>query len=126
MASIMICDPCPDGAPGERLADSLGGNGHAVELFSDRFAFLEAVIARPPVFVVYGLCSEFDPDLRVLRMLRRVCPGVLLIVLTHESTLEQRSAVQPLRPIFYSVAPPDSLEVNEVIRAALRRPQHSN
>ena len=126
MTNILLYDPRPDVAGGQRLAESLSGDGHRVRSFSDRARFLEAAVAGPAQFVVYALCPDCDADLDVLRVLRRVQPDVRLIVLSQEPTLEQQFALQPLRPLFYSVEPPDSMEVVEVVRAVLHRHERAS
>ena len=124
MIRIMVCAPRPDGEDNHGVADSLSETGYAVESFSDGARFLEAAVANPPDLVVYALRAEIDGDLGVLRLLRRAQPGVKLILLARRPSLETRSAVQPLRPVFYSMGPPDPAEVIEVVQAALRRRDH--
>ena len=121
MLHVLIHDARAELDEGRRVATLLSGLGFAVELFSDGPKFLEAAVTRPPELVVYALGPVLEADLGVLRLLRRAQPEVGLIVLTAEASLTTRTAVQPLRPTFYSVGPLDPAELTEVVRAAVRR-----
>jgi len=121
MIHIMVYDARLAANDGRGVATVLDGLGFAVDSFSDGPGFLEAAVAKPPDLVVYALGATLEADLGVLRLLRRAQPEVGLIVLAAEASLQTRTAVQPLRPMFYSVGPLDPAEVAEVVQAALRR-----
>ena len=121
MPMIMICDPRPRHDDVGRVADTLLDRGYGVRSFSDGERFLEAAVAQPPDLVVYALGEELESDLGVLKLLRRALPDMHLIVLSAQPSLRTRTAVQPLRPIFYAVDPPDPDEVIEVVQTALER-----
>ena len=121
MTRIMVCDPRPEVDESGRVAASLARDGYEVESYSDGARFLEAAVEHPPDLVVYALGAAIEPDLAVLRVLRRAKPDMELIVLAHQASLETRTAIQPLRPIFYSVGPLDPDEVVSVVQAAARR-----
>jgi len=118
---IMICDSRSDTAGEAELVTSLGGLGHDVELSPDGASFLESAIAHRPDLVVYALHPEIDGDLAVLRLLRRVRPDVGLVILANDTSLFTRAAVQPLRPVYYAVAPAEPSELIEAVQAGLRR-----
>jgi DNA-binding response OmpR family regulator len=125
MIRIMVHDARAQADEGRRVVAALSGLGLAVDLFSDGPRFLEAAVTGPLDLVVYALGSTLEADLGVLRLLRRAQPDVGLIILTEEASLQTRTAVQPLRPMFYSVGPLDPAEVIELVQAALRRRQRS-
>lgn len=121
MTLIIVCDARPDPSEGDRIAASLRDMGVAVDFYTDGPRFLEAAVADQPALVVYALSAELETDLGVLRLLRRMRPDVEIVLLTDQTSLTTRVAVQPLRPMFCSVGPLDPAEVTGVVQAALRR-----
>jgi DNA-binding response OmpR family regulator len=121
MAVIMICAARPAHQDADRVAAALRQAGYRVESFPDQARFLEAAVARPPALVVYALGPSLEDDLGVLRLLKRAQPDVSVIVMTEDPSLRTRAAVQPLRPVFFSVDPTDPEEVLEVVRETIRR-----
>ena len=121
MSQVILCDARPDAPEGPRIAASLRHLGVAVEVCPDGPKFLEAAATDSPSVAIYALGADFETDLGILRLLRRMRPEIEIVLLADQSTLPARVAVQPLRPMFCSVGPLDADEVTGVVRAALRR-----
>ena len=100
---------------------ALDGQGFDLVSCPDGRALLEELMHRRPDVVVYALRPDCREDLGVLRLLRRAAPGVPLVLLAAEDSLDTRKVTQTLRPIYYAVCPVDDAELREVVRTAVMR-----
>ena len=73
---------------------------------------------RPPDILVYELGAECAMDGGVLRLLRRICPDVPLVIVGEGGSLEVQRRLQEFRPIFFAIHPMDQAEWRDVVRAA--------
>ena len=121
MTRIMVCDARPDATEGLRIVAALNELGVAVDYFSEGPRFIEATVAAVPAVVVYALGAELETDLGLLRLLRRMQPGVELVLIADQPSLAARVAVQALRPMFCSVGALDPGEVTAIVQAVVRR-----
>jgi len=124
MANVMLCDGRGESAEVRDLAALLRANGHEVDPRLDPNGVIEAVMQRRPDILIYPLRADSESDLILLRVARRAIPEALLIVIASEGSIATRTAVQPLKPTWYSVAPADPAELSDVIRVASRRRVH--
>jgi DNA-binding NarL/FixJ family response regulator len=102
---------CPELLPGEGLELVPCESGEAT---------LNEVIKRAPDAVVYWIGPNGWEDIGMLRLLRRLCPKVPLVVVVKESTLSLRRQIQMLRPIYYGVWPLEPGELAGAVRAAVQ------
>jgi DNA-binding response OmpR family regulator len=103
------------------VASMLEVEGFELSSCLDGRALLESVVHRHPDVVVYALKADCREDLGVLRLVRRAAPEVPLVLIAADDSFDTRKMTQPLRPIFYVVAPVDGAELRDALHAAVTR-----
>lgn len=88
-------------------------------------SLLEEAARRPPDVVICELTVGCREDIFMLELLRRMAPAVPLILVASEASLVTQKLVQGLRPMYYTVAPVEGLELQEAVEAALARKSRS-
>ena len=119
MSRIVVYECCPGET--DHVPAMLEGEAYEVVACADGERLLEAVVERPAQVVVFELRGESHADLRLLQLFRRVAPGVPLILVANNASLEIHRLVQELRPIYYAVWPVEPAELRDAVHAALER-----
>ena len=84
---------------------------------------VDAVTRDPSQVVLFVLAPDRPDDLVTLRLLRRVAPGLPLVIVAAEATLEARRVIQDLRPVYFAVRPVDTEELHDALCAACPDPK---
>jgi DNA-binding NarL/FixJ family response regulator len=111
----------PRGLGGTPLASQLDPNTYEIAWCNEEEGVLDQVIQRRPHALVFALGESCQSDLALLFLLRRVAPGVPLILVAPTASLETQKLIQDLRPTYYVVRPVDQTELDEAVAAAIAR-----
>ena len=118
-AHVVLCEHGEKSAAGILVA--LQFLGIEPVICRDPRALIEEAVRRPPGVVICDLGAGTREDLIVLELFRRAAPGVPLILVASEGSLETRRLVLGLRPMYYMVGPVEAAELGEAVTAALAR-----
>lgn len=111
----------PRGADELPIASLLDPDVYDVVWCNEDEDVLEQVIQQRPQAVVFALGFEFQKDLALLFLLRRVAPTVPLILVAATASLEAQKTIQELRPTFYVVRPVDRGELLQALADTVAR-----
>lgn len=95
---ILLYENVADDEPS--LAPVLEGLGASVACCRDRMCLLEQLLDFRPRVIAYVLRAGLPADLSMLEMLRRLAPGVPLLVLADQESAETRQIERDLRPLW--------------------------
>ena len=122
-ARIVVYECCASG--GVSLAGLLEGEGRVVDVCLDAESLLDRVCTRHADAIVAVLRRECRSDFGVLQLLRRLAPGMPIIFVATDTTLQVESVARELQPLYYAVSPLDPDELRAAVESALaktRRP----
>jgi DNA-binding response OmpR family regulator len=117
MARIVVHESAVSADPS--LRSVLEAEGFSLTACHDANALLEEVVRSVPDAILYALPVDCRQDLGVLRLIRRAAPGVPLVLLASDDSLDTRRVTQSLRPIYYALCPADQAELRQVLRNAV-------
>lgn len=115
---VVVCEGCLNGPSASALEDARW----EVVLCASCEAVLEAVVARRPDVVVYGLSAGGPDELAMLRLLRHAARGTPIILVTSSEGLAAQRALREMNPIYIGVAPLERGELLGALESALRMP----
>jgi DNA-binding NtrC family response regulator len=117
--AVVVCESRP--GHGESVAALLVSIGYDVRLCSDEEALIEAMAARPPRAVVYELRHQVPVDLAILSLVRRVLPGVPLVVVSGPLSEHAVRSLRAVNPLLLTHDPVDFEELRAAVRRAVAR-----
>jgi DNA-binding response OmpR family regulator len=104
-----------------RVASALREEGFEITSCQNSEALLEEVVQHRPGAVVYGLGEDYESDLGVLRLLRRIAPQISLVLLGGTGSLAVQRQLRSLSPVYLALDAADPAELREAVRAGLDR-----
>jgi DNA-binding NarL/FixJ family response regulator len=116
---LVVCEAHP--GHGEEVAEELVAFGYEVRCCADEESLIDAVATRHPSAVVYELHHQLPVDLAILALLRRVLPGVPLVLLAGERAAPAPHALRAMRPAVVAHEPVSRDQLHAAVRAAVRR-----
>jgi DNA-binding response OmpR family regulator len=111
MAEILVLDDVQD--VGIMIRRILGPKGHQVFVFSDEEAAFEHVRKNPPDLVILDIKLKKMSGVEVLEELKKINPGIRVMMLTGYPTLETAKQSLELGADEYCVKPIDIDELEE-------------
>jgi DNA-binding NtrC family response regulator len=115
VSRILVHDPR---LHGEGRSVSLDAVGHDVVSCGSPEALVAALSGRRAALLVYVL-HDLTRDVQFLSAVRRTAPRLPIVLLGEPATLEERRAIQDLRPTYFGVFPLDEQELADAVHAAL-------
>ncbi len=119
---ILLYENVAGGQPS--LAPALEALGATVACCRDRMCLLEQLLGFRPRLIAYALEAGSPADRSMLEMLRRLAPGVPLVILTDERTPETRRIENDLRPLWLGTRE-ELAGLPERVRDAFSRPRRA-
>ena len=115
---LVVCEAHP--GHGEEVAQELVEAGYEVRCCADEESLIEAVATSAPGAVVYELRHQLPVDMAILALLRRVLPGVPLVLLTSESEGPSLRALRAMRPAVLAHEPVGREGLHAAVKKAVR------
>ena len=116
---LVVCEAHP--GHGESVAEELVEAGYEVRCCPDGESLIEAVAQQHPSAVVYELCHQLPVDMAILALVRRVLPGIPLVLLTCESEGPSLRALREMSPAVLAHEPVGREGLRTAVRTAVRR-----
>lgn len=117
MANIIVLDDVADAAV--MIKRILSRQGHAVEAFTEEQQAIEHAASNPVDLVILDIKLLKMTGLEVLEELKKVSPGIKVIMLTGYPTLETARRALELGATAYCVKPIDRSELEAAVAGAL-------
>lgn len=112
MSRVMLCH----GRPAE--AQALRSDDLDLLVFDERGSLLDEIATQRPDLVIYELRRDSSADLAVLRLLRRVSPGLPLVIVGDEESPGWKMP-HDLSPLYYAPLPVEERELRGTVANAL-------
>lgn len=113
---ILVCESCLE--PADPALRRLVDDGFELVRCRTCEELLELAIAQRPAAVVCQFDASGSHDLGMLKLLRRIHPGLPIVLLSTEGSLEIQRRLLTLRPTYFAVLPVEESELSEAVRGA--------
>jgi len=118
-ARILVCD-CDTDAP-RPVSDDLLKLGYEFVAHHTLADCLREATEAPFDAIVISVPRLLEEKFKLLQLLRRATPGVPLVVVTSDGSLEMRTRCQGVRPLYFAVRPVPLEELRDALKGALTR-----